>query len=47
MTETTYQNLHDYLSDWYDGLNDVHDHNIHKLVYEYLDAITEFSYYAD
>ncbi len=43
MTETTYQNLHDYLSDWYDGLNDVHDHNIHKLVYEYLDAITEFS----
>ena len=47
MTETTYQSLHEYVSDWYDGLNDVHEHDIHKLMYEYLDAITEFSTYDD
>ncbi len=47
MTDTTYTNLHDYLSDWYDGLNDVHDHDMHKLVYEYLDTITEFSDHAE
>ena len=40
---TTYQSLHEYVSDWYDGLNDVHEHDIHKYVYDYIDAITEFS----
>ena len=41
--ETLYTNLHEYVSDWYDGLNDVHEHDLHKLMYEYIDAITEFS----
>lgn len=41
--DTQYQTLHEYVSDWYDGLNDVHEHDIHKYVYDYIDAITEFS----
>jgi hypothetical protein len=45
--ETLYTNLHEYVSDWYDGLNDVHEHDLHKLMYEYLDAITEFTTYDD
>ena len=30
------------IDDWYDGLNDAHDHTITHLVYGYLEAITEY-----
>mgnify|MGYP005720059055 CR=1 FL=1 len=39
LTEDIYAHA---IDDWYDGLNDVHDHNITELVYEYLDSIEEF-----
>ena len=43
MNETTYQTLHEYVHDWYDSLNDAHDHGLAGLVYMYMDAIMEFS----
>ena len=43
MSETTFQSLQEYVHDWYDSLNDAHEHALTHLVYMYMDAIMEFS----
>lgn len=40
---TLYTQLSDYVNDWYDGINDAHEHELSYLMYLYMDAIMEFS----
>ena len=40
---TLYTQLHEYVHDWYDSLNDTHEHDMHEHMYAYLATISEFS----